>query len=304
MKNFLVSFILIVLSLPAFAEKKLNIFTCEPEWASLVTSLAGDKVDIFQATNAFQDPHHIEARPAFIAKMRRADLVVCSGADLEVGWLPLLIRAAGNNKILPGSPGYFEAAQVVQRLGIPVTIDRAEGDVHPEGNPHVHLDPNRVVLIAEALSVRLVDLDAKNAAFYQAKKVEFQSAISLLLEKRKADIYLLKNIKVMTYHDNRPYLFDWLKIKQVATIESKPGIPPTINDLEKLKAIIKTEQVAFILISPSETDQAARWLLENTGTPYITLAYTTGESKEVNDLISLYGRILDQLIQGLKNVAH
>ena len=135
--------VFVLLLAPASSFAKLQIFACEPEWAALSAALAGDQADIFTATTALQDPHHIEARPSLIARMRNADLVVCSGAELETGWLPLLLRASANPKVQLNQPGYFEAAMQVERLDIPVQLDRSAGDVHSQGNPHVHLDPHR-----------------------------------------------------------------------------------------------------------------------------------------------------------------
>src|SRR6266513_4939590 len=126
----------------------LNVFTCEPEWGALAQELGGDKVSVFSATTALQDRHRVEARPSLIARIRSADLLICSGSELEIGWIPLLLTQSGNSKIQLGSPGYFEASQHVARLEIPKVIDRALGDMHPGGNPHVHTDPRNIARIA------------------------------------------------------------------------------------------------------------------------------------------------------------
>src|SRR4051794_19190786 len=132
------------------AQAKLRVFACEPEWGSLVHELAGDKVDVDVATSALQDVHVIEAKPSLIAKVRAANMVVCTGAELEIGWLPMLIRQSGNTAVAPGAPGYFMAASQVKLLEKPSAVDRANGDVHPDGNPHVQLDPRRVFIIARS----------------------------------------------------------------------------------------------------------------------------------------------------------
>src|SRR5205807_3755990 len=147
----------------------LNVFACEPEWSALAQELGGDKVSVFSATTALQDPHRIEARPSLIARIRNADLVVCSGSELEIGWLPLLLTQSGNDRIQPGSPGYLEASQYVVRLEIPKVIDRALGDIHPSGNPHIHLDPRNIAKVAEVLTGRLVELDHANAELYKTR---------------------------------------------------------------------------------------------------------------------------------------
>src|SRR4051795_4208995 len=134
------------------ASAAVNVFACEPEWASLAQELGGDKVSVVSATTARQDPHHIEARPSLIARMRSADLVVCSGSELEIGWLPLLLTQSGNGRVRPGSPGYIEASQYVVKLEVPRVVDRSMGDVHPGGNPHVHTDPRNIAKVATVLA--------------------------------------------------------------------------------------------------------------------------------------------------------
>src|SRR5882672_3336948 len=132
--RFALATISLVVALPAISA--LNVFACEPEWAGLAQELGGDKVSVFSATTAQQDPHRVEARPSLIARFRNADVLICSGSELEVGWLPLLFTQSGNDRIQPGSPGYIEASQYVVRLEVPKVIDRALGDIHPQGNPH------------------------------------------------------------------------------------------------------------------------------------------------------------------------
>src|SRR4051812_16431169 len=155
------------------ASAAINVFACEPEWAALAQELGGDKVSTVSATTAFQDPHHIEARPSLIARMRSADLVVCSGSELEIGWLPLLLTQSGNGRVRPGSPGYIEASQYVVKLEVPRVVDRSMGDVHPGGNPHVHTDPRNIAKVAVVLAGRLAQLDAANAATYRSRAEAF-----------------------------------------------------------------------------------------------------------------------------------
>ena len=154
MRQFKLTTVLLLLLVSTNTQAKLNVFTCEPEWASLMKELTGKHGKVFSATTAFQDPHRIEARPSLIAKMRRADMVVCSGSDLEVGWLPLLLRSSANKKVQPSQPGYIEASQLVERLDIPQQLDRSMGDMHAGGNPHVHLDPRRIMTIAKTIGDR------------------------------------------------------------------------------------------------------------------------------------------------------
>src|SRR5882672_7754941 len=162
---------LAVFSLPAFAA--LNILACEPEWGALAKELGGDKVNVYVATTALQDPHRIEARPSLVARARSADLMACTGAELEVGWAPLLQSQSGNAKIQTGASGYFEAASVVTLLEKPARVDRSMGDVHAAGNPHLHLDPRNIARVAPALGERMAALDPPQASFYSERTKSF-----------------------------------------------------------------------------------------------------------------------------------
>jgi zinc/manganese transport system substrate-binding protein len=154
----------------------LNVFATVPEWGALADELGGDKIKVYTATNALQDPHHVEAKPSLIARARSADLVVATGAELEVGWLPLVLLQAGNPKVQPGKPGYFEATQFVTTLEKPTRLDRADGDVHPAGNPHIQTDPRNIARVAAPLSARLAELDPANAAYYRRATRRSRSA--------------------------------------------------------------------------------------------------------------------------------
>src|SRR5882672_1213646 len=155
------------------AAAALNVFATVPEWGALAKELGGDNVTVYTATNALQDPHHVEARPSLIARARGADLVVATGAELEVGWLPLVLQQAGNPKVQPGKPGFFEAAAFVPLLGKPVRLDRSEGDVHPAGDPHIQTDARSIARVATPLAARLAELDPANAAYYQGRYKSF-----------------------------------------------------------------------------------------------------------------------------------
>src|SRR4051812_2923811 len=163
---------LVVCATPARA---LNVFATVPEWGALATELGGDKLNVYVATNALQDPHHVEAKPSLIAKARRADLVVATGAELEIGWLPLVLQQAGNPKVQPGQPGYFESASFVTTIERPARIDRAEGDVHPQGNPHTKPDPRNTARVGAALAQRRAELDPADAATFRARYASFDA---------------------------------------------------------------------------------------------------------------------------------
>ena len=297
--KFSVFLLLLITSNTIYAE--LNVFACEPEWASLMKELTGEHGKVFSATTAFQDPHRIEARPSLIAKMRRADVVVCSGSELEVGWLPLLLRSSGNRKVQTNQPGYIEASQLVERLGIPQNIDRSMGDVHAAGNPHVHLDPRRLTQIAKIIGERLSKIDPDNAVQYQVKTSDFISRIEKKIKGWQTLASLLKNTKAVVHHKDWKYLFDWLGIKQVATLEPKPGIPPSPSHLASLKKQMQTEPADFILRAAYQDDNASIWLEKQTGIKAIELPFTVGGSDNATDLFTLMDDTINQLLAALKS---
>src|SRR5215472_15326854 len=185
-------------ALPAHAA--LKVLATTPDWASLLSELGGDKVNVYTATSPFQDVHRVDAKPSLVARARSADLVVATGADLEIGWLPVLLQDSGNTKIQPGSPGYFEAAPLVHLLEVPSAVDRSMGDIHPLGNPHVTLDPRNIAIIAKALTARLVILDSANAGFYTARSDEFQKRWQQATVRWEAKAVPLKGVGVVVIH--------------------------------------------------------------------------------------------------------
>ena len=290
------SVFLLTLLLP-FAASALEVFVCEPEWGSLLEELAGDNAEITVATTAFQDPHRLQARPSLIAAARRADLVVCTGADLEIGWLPLLLRRSGNPKIQAGNPGYFLATNFVRRLEVPKSIDRAQGDVHPQGNPHIHLDPRNIRRVADALAERLTVLDAVNSNAYQARLEDFQSRWEDATERWEERALDLQGMRLASHSRIFSYLADWLDLDIVATLQSKPGIPPSGAQLAALLEQLTPNPPLGVIRTPYENEKPSMWLAERLGLAEIKLPFTIGGSDDSNDLFSLYDetiRILEE----------
>lgn len=286
---------LIVGTVPAFAFAKVSAFACEPEWAALLEELGGDNVAVYQATSPKQDPHRVEARPSLVARMRGADLVVCTGADLEIGWLPVLLRSAGNKKVQPGQPGYFMAAEFVERLDVPASVDRSMGDVHPFGNPHVHLDPRNIAKIAAALTTRLAEVDQKNTDFYSRTGSDFQSRWQAATQRWEQQAISLKGLNVVTYHGDSAYLVHWLGLVSTVTIEPKPGIPPNARHLAKLLAELESKPADLIVRMAYNEPKAPSWLSEKTGIPIVELPYTVGGTKQAKDLFALFDDTLNRL---------
>lgn len=287
-------FLLVVTALPARAD--LKIFACEPEWGALAAEIAGDRADVFVASTAFQDVHHIQARPSLIARVRSADLVICTGAGLEEGWLPALLRRGNNRKVLPGSPGYFLAADYVQMLSVPVMLDRSAGDVHPEGNPHIQLDPRNFVPVTEALRERLVKLDGDNAAVYQRRSEEFLQRWATAINAWERRAAPLKNMPTVVYHDAWVYLNHWLDLDQLAELEPKPGVPPTSGHLSTLLKHMQDKPAQAIIRAPYKPARSADWLHERTGIPVLVLPYTVGGNPQAKDLFGLFDSTLSLLL--------
>ena len=290
-----VSTVLLVLWLPVSANA-LNVFSCEPEWAALVEELAGDEAEITVATTAFQDPHMLQARPSLIAGARSADLLICTGADLEIGWLPLLLRRAGNPAIQPGSPGNFMAADHVRRIEIPANVDRSQGDVHPQGNPHIHLHPRNIERVAEALADRLVQLDPANAETYRASTADFLQRWNDARDRWEEQAAALAGMRLVSHHRSFSYLANWLDLEIVATLEPKPGIPASGAHLSRLLEQLTPAPPAGIIRAPFENEKPAHWLSDRLNIPMIEMAFTVGGSDEATDLFALY----DQTIAALE----
>jgi len=277
------------------AQAKLKVFACEPEWASLLTELAADKVQVDVATSALQDVHQIEAKPSLIAKLRSADLTVCTGAELEIGWLPQLVRQSGNQQVA-GGDGVFEAARMVKTLQKPATFDRAAGDIHPMGKPHGQMDTYRVLVIARTLDARLVKLDPANAAFYQQRLADFSTRWSAAIKRWEAKAAPLKGRNIVVHHDSWVYFTSWLGLKQVGALEPKPGVPPTSSHLAELVATTKSSNTLAIVRAAYQDPKASQWLAERTSVPAVALPFSVGGDAQAKDLFGLFDSSIDKLL--------
>ncbi len=277
------------------AHAKLKAFACEPEWGALLAELGGDMLDVDVGTSALQDVHVIEAKPSLIAKVRRADLVVCTGAELEIGWLPQLVRQSGNPKIASGA-GSFMAADQVTTLEKPSQLDRANGDVHPGGNPHFQMDPQRVLVIAKALAARLGELDPANAATYRQRLADFASRWSAAIPEWEAKAAPLKGRNVVVHHDSWVYLENWLGLKRIGSLEARPGVPPTSAHLATLIDVTRDGRALAIIRAAYQDPKPADWLADRTGVPAVTLPFTVGGDAQSKDLFSFIDSTIDKLL--------
>jgi zinc/manganese transport system substrate-binding protein len=285
---------LMLCAAPALAA--LNIFACEPEWGALAKEIAGDKGSIYVATTALQDPHRIEARPSLIARARSADLLVCTGAELEIGWLPLVQSQSSNPKIQTGRPGHFEASRQVTMLEVPQRVDRSMGDVHPYGNPHVQLDPRNIGRIAQALADRMSELDKGEAAHYQSRLKEFQARWQQSIARWEKEAAPLKGISVVVYHRDLTYLLNWLGMREGGALEPKPGIPPSTAHLTELVAKLSKEPAKAVMRSAYNDPRPAEWIAERAKVPIVLLPFTVGGTDKAKDLFGLFDDTVARLL--------
>jgi zinc/manganese transport system substrate-binding protein len=285
---------LLALALPAHAA--LNVLACEPEWGALAKELGGDLVEVSSATNALQDPHQIQAKPSLIARARGADLVVCTGAELEIGWLPVLLQQSGNAKVQAGQPGNFAAADFVRKLEVPTQVDRSQGDVHAAGNPHIQTDPRNIALVAAALGARLQQVDPSHAADYAKRQADFTQRWQQAMARWSAQGAPLKGVPLVSQHNAIVYLYDWLGLKEVAVLEPKPGVEPTASHLQEVQARLKESPGRMVVYAAYQDSRPSDWLSKNAGIPAVKLPFTVGGTEGAKDLFGLFDDTLARLL--------
>ena len=291
-KGWLAGLVLALLA-PA-AQASLNVFACEPEWGDLARSLM-PQADITVATTAWQDPHYVEARPSLIAAARRADLVVCTGASLEVGWLPALLQKSANRKIQVGEPGLFYATDQVTLHQPHEHVDHSMGDVHPEGDPHVHLNPDAVPVIAETLARRMQQLAPDSAASIQRAYLSWRVNWNLQRGQWRQAARQLEGLELVVQHTSFDYLLRWLGVEPVIDLEPKPGLPPSASHLSGILGHDRLDQADGILVATYQDDRPARWLSEQSGLPVLVLPATVTDEPSTASLPKLIGHIIQQL---------
>ncbi len=284
---------LLMLALPAHAA--LKVFACEPEWGALAQELGGPLVEVNVATSGLQDPHQIQAKPSLIARARNAELVVCTGAELEVGWLPVLLAQSGNAKVQEGQPGNFAAANFVRKLEVPTQLDRAQGDVHAAGNPHIQTDPRNIALVAVALSARLQQLDPSHAAQYAQRQVDFAQRWQQAIARWVAQAAPLRGMAVVSQHKAFVYLYDWLGLKELAVLEPKPGVEPTASHLQEVLVALKNTPARMSIYSAYQDSKPSDWLSRNAGVQAVKIPFTVGGTDAAKDLFGLFDDTLARL---------
>jgi zinc/manganese transport system substrate-binding protein len=286
--------LVLLLALPAHAA--LRVFACEPEWGSLAQELGGTLVEVSVATSALQDPHQIQAKPSLIARARNADLVVCTGAELEIGWLPVLLQQSGNAKVQPGQPGNFAAADFVRKLDVPTQLDRSQGDVHAAGNPHIQTDPRNIAQVAIALGARLQQVDPAHAAGYAKAQADFSQRWQQAMNRWSAQTAPLRAVSVVSQHKAFVYLVDWLGLKEVAVLEPKPGVEPSASHLQAVLSTLKATPARMVLYGAYQDSRPSDWLSKNAGIAEVKLPFTVGGTDGAKDLFGLFDDTVARLL--------
>ncbi|MDO9236507.1 MAG: zinc ABC transporter substrate-binding protein [Aquabacterium sp.] len=289
--------VLFALATPAQA---LKVFACEPEWGALTKELAGEQATVYVATNAMQDPHQVQAKPSLIAAVRNADLLVCTGAELEVGWLPILLRQSGNPVVQTGKPGQFNAADYVRKLDLPARLDRADGDIHAEGNPHIQTDPRNIAAVAQALGKRLAEVDPSHASQYQTRLADFNTRWTQAMQRWGQAAAPLKGTAIIVQHKGFPYLENWLGLKQIASLEPKPGIEPSSAHLSNVLSQLQRQPAKMVIRAAYNDGRGSQWLSERAHIPVAVMPFTVGGSERAKDLFGLFDDTVDQLLKAAK----
>lgn len=283
------------------AAAPINIVTTTSDLASIVSEIGGDKVTVESLARGYQDPHFVEAKPSFVLKLNKADLLVVVGRDLEIGWLPPLITQSRNARIQPGADGYFDASLTARILDLPTgQITRAMGDVHPLGNPHYWLDPENGRRIAKALQARLAQKDPANTAYYAQRAADFDRRLGEAQQRWKAMMAPYKGVKVVTYHRSWPNFADAFGIDVIGYVEPKPGIPPTPQHTLDVIQAMKAQQVKLIIVEPYFDSKTPNSIASQTGGQVLVVPPSVGGVKGADDYLKLFETDINMLVAAIK----
>ena len=283
------------------AESKFKIITSTTDLAALAQEIGGDKVEVESVARGYQDPHFVEAKPSFLLKLRKADLLIVVGLELEIGWLPPLITQSTNPKIQVGAPGYFDASRFAKILEIPTgVLTRAEGDVHPLGNPHYWLDPENGLQIAKGIQNKLSEMRPGDAAYFAERYDDFERRIKQADEKWLAEMKPYAGRKIVTYHRSWPNFADHFHLDVVGYVEPRPGIPPSPQHTVELMRLMKSEGVKVIAVEPYFDLKTPNSIGRATGAEVLVMPPSVGGVKEVTDYFKLFDYDLNLLINAMK----
>jgi zinc/manganese transport system substrate-binding protein len=300
-KAVIFTFVLVASSAHAFAQGKLNVVATTEDLASIGREVGGDRVTIESIAKGYQDPHFVEAKPSFILKLQRADLLIAVGRELEIGWLPPLIQQSRNGKIQPGAPGYLDASLGATILEIPAgQITRAMGDVHPLGNPHYWLDPENGKLIAKQIADKLSELRPNDRAFYQQQLTGFTARLDTAEKRWLGMMAPYKGTKIVTYHRSFPNFAERFGLNIVGYVEPRPGIPPTPQHTLDLINEMKRQNVKLVLVEPYFDSKTPNAIGRDTGAQVLVMPPSVGGTKDVADYFKLFDYDIGMLVEAIQ----
>jgi zinc/manganese transport system substrate-binding protein len=284
-----------------WAAAAINAITATEDLASIAREVGGDKIKVESLARGYQDPHFVEAKPSFVLKLNRADLLIVVGRDLEIGWLPPLITQSRNAKIQPGAEGYFDASATAKILELPTgQITRAMGDVHPLGNPHYWLDPENGRLIAKAMLVKFSQMDGANAAFFAQREADFEKRLTEAEQRWRTAMTPYKGLKVVTYHRSWPNFADAFGLEVIGYIEPKPGIPPTPQHTLDVIQAMKTQNVKIIMVEPYFDLKTPNSIAAATGAKVLVMPPSVGGVPQATDYFKLFDTDVNMLVAAIK----
>ncbi|MFN3532704.1 MAG: metal ABC transporter substrate-binding protein [Candidatus Brocadia sp.] len=292
---------LFAVSWASVAHAKLNIVATTSDLGAIAKEIGNDKVDVTNIAKPTEDPHFVDAKPGFIVKLNKADILIEGGLQLEMGWLPPLVYGARSQKILPGNPGYLIASMGVQILEVPdPSVTRAAGDIHPFGNPHFMLDPLNGKIVATHICDRLCQIDAANCNYYKDNLNNFIKKLDQKLSEWQKMMEPFHGTKIVTYHKTFPYFAKRFNLDVIGTLEPKPGIPPSPAHLNNLIPMMKNEGAKLILIEQFRERKIPEFVAERTGANVVIIPIMVGALKETSDYIALFDYIINQIVAVLK----
>ena len=298
MKRCLSAFLICAAVLASLASAQpLQVVAAYPYIGDLVERIGGSNVRVFSLARGDYNPHMIIPRPSFIAHIRGADLLIINGAQLEIGWMPPLLRQANNPAVQTGEPGFLDLSQYVTLIDVPTSVSREQGDVHPEGNPHFYLDPENILRLARAIKDKLAQLDSRNASYYESRYREFSESWGKKLVEWNEKMAPLKNTRVVEYHKNYDYFLRRYNLQIAGTVEPLPGIPPTSKHIEHLEALLTAAPARFILQDVYNPDDASRHLAEKLNMKLVVLPHDVGAVKETTSIFSLFDELVRRMTE-------
>lgn len=293
-------FFLIAVGWASVAHAKLNIVASTPDIGAVAKEIGKDKVEVMSIAKPTEDPHFVDAKPSFIVKLNKADMLIDGGLQLELGWLPPLVVGARNKKILTGEKGYLIASAGVPVIEVPTSVDRAMGDVHPLGNPHFMLDPLNGKIVAMHICDRLCQIDAANCNYYKDNLKDFTKRLDQKLSEWQKAMEPFRGIKVVTYHKTFPYFANRFNLNVVGELEPKPGIPPSPTHINSLIPMMKNEGVKLILIEQFRERKVPEFVGAQTGAKVVIVPIMVGGQKEIQDYLALFDYTINQIVSALK----